>query len=117
MPRGQREAATTIGMEHWQAMRRIILPQASRIAVPPLSNTLLSLVKDTSLVSVVLVTDLFREAQNAAAVSFEYLPPYALAALYCWVICFVLPCCAAARRSRPRRRRSGRRRPRGSRAR
>ena len=48
-------------------MRRIILPQAARIAVPPLSNTLLSLIKDTSLASVVLVPELFREAQNAAA--------------------------------------------------
>lgn len=90
VPRGQVEAATTIGMEPWQAMRRIVLPQAARIAVPPLSNTLLSLVKDTSLVSVVLVTELFREAQIAAAFSLEYLPLYTLAALYYWVICFVL---------------------------
>jgi ABC-type amino acid transport system permease subunit len=58
--------------------------------VPPLSNTLLSLVKDTSLVSIVLVTELFREAQNAAAVSTRYLPLYLLAALYYWVICFLL---------------------------
>ncbi|WP_193614013.1 ABC transporter permease subunit [Nocardioides lijunqiniae] len=90
VPRGQLEAATTIGMERWQAMRRIVLPQAARIAVPPLSNSLLSLVKDTSLVSVVLVTDLFREAQNAAAFSQQYLPLYMFAALYYWVICFAL---------------------------
>lgn len=90
VPRGQLEAATTIGMERWQAMRRIVLPQAARIAVPPLSNSLLSLVKDTSLVSVVLVTDLFREAQIAAAFSSEFMPLYVLAALYYWVICFAL---------------------------
>ena len=90
VPRGQVEAATTIGMERWQAMRRIVLPQAARIAVPPLSNTLLSLVKDTSLVSVVLVTDLFREAQLAAALSTEYLPLYLLAALYYWIVCSAL---------------------------
>lgn len=90
VPRGQVEAATTIGMERWQAMRRIVLPQAARIAVPPLSNTLVSLVKDTSLVSVVLVTELFREAQLAAALSTEYLSLFALAALYYWVICLVL---------------------------
>jgi His/Glu/Gln/Arg/opine family amino acid ABC transporter permease subunit len=90
VPRGQVEAATTIGMERWQALRRIVLPQAARIAVPPLSNTLVSLVKDTSLVSVVLVPDLFREAQLAAALSTEFLPLYALAALYYWVVCFVL---------------------------
>jgi His/Glu/Gln/Arg/opine family amino acid ABC transporter permease subunit len=90
VPRGQLEAATTIGMERWQAMRRIVLPQAARIAVPPLSNSLLSLVKDTSLVSVVLVTDLFREAQNAAAFSGQFMPLYIFAALYYWVICFAL---------------------------
>jgi His/Glu/Gln/Arg/opine family amino acid ABC transporter permease subunit len=90
VPRGQFEAATTIGMGYSQSLRRIVLPQALRIAVPPLSNTLLSLVKDTSLVSIVLVTELFREAQNAAAVSTRYLPLYLLAALYYWVICFLL---------------------------
>jgi cystine transport system permease protein len=90
VPRGQFEAATTIGMGYAQSLRRIVLPQALRIAVPPLSNTLLSLVKDTSLVSVVLVTELFREAQNAASVSGKFLALYAFAALYYWVICFLL---------------------------
>lgn len=90
VPRGQFEAATTIGMGYRQLMRRIVLPQAARIAVPPLSNTLLSLVKDTSLVSVVLVTEVFREAQKAASASGEFLPLYAMAALYFWVICFLL---------------------------
>jgi len=90
VPRGQAEAATTLGMGYGQTLRRIVLPQAARIAVPPLSNTLLSLVKDTSLVSIVLVTDLFRVAQNAASVSGEYLPLYVLAAAYFWVICLAL---------------------------
>ena len=90
VPRGQFEAATTIGMDYRQSLRRIVLPQALRIAVPPLSNTLLSLVKDTSLVSVVLVTELLREAVNAASVSGNFLPLYLLAAFYFWVICFVI---------------------------
>jgi cystine transport system permease protein len=90
VPRGQYEAATVIGMDYWQSMRRIVLPQASRIAVPPLSNTLLSLVKDSSLASLVLVPELFREAEVAAALSTEYLPLYALAALYYWVVCYLL---------------------------
>jgi len=90
VPRGQFEAATTIGMGYAQSLRRIVLPQALRIAVPPLSNTLLSLVKDTSLVSVVLVTEVFRVAQTRAAASFDYLPLYTFAAFYFWVICFVL---------------------------
>jgi His/Glu/Gln/Arg/opine family amino acid ABC transporter permease subunit len=90
VPRGQFEAAAVIGMDYWQGMRRIVLPQAARIAVPPLSNTLLSLVKDTSLASVVLVTELFREAQVAAAVSTRVMALYCLAALYYWVICYVI---------------------------
>jgi cystine transport system permease protein len=90
VPRGQFEAATTIGMDYRQTMRRIVLPQAARIAVPPLSNTLLSLIKDTSLASVVLMTELFREAEVAASVSTRYMALYCLAALYYWVICYVV---------------------------
>jgi His/Glu/Gln/Arg/opine family amino acid ABC transporter permease subunit len=90
VPRGQYEAATVIGMEYWQSMRRIVLPQAARIAVPPLSNTLLSLIKDTSLASLILVPELFHEASIAASLTFEYLPLYALAALYYWVVCYLV---------------------------
>jgi His/Glu/Gln/Arg/opine family amino acid ABC transporter permease subunit len=90
VPRGQYEAATVIGMDYWQSMRRIVLPQAARIAVPPLSNTLLSLIKDTALASLVLVPELFREAQVTAAATTEYLPLYAMAALYFWVVCYLV---------------------------
>jgi cystine transport system permease protein len=90
VPRGQYEAATVIGMDYWQSMRRVVLPQAARIAVPPLSNTLLSLVKDTSLASLILVPELFREAEVAAALSTEYLALYGLAALYYWVVCYLI---------------------------
>ena len=91
VPRGQFEAATTIGMDYPQSMRRIVLPQAARIAVPPLSNTLLSLIKDTSLASVVLVPELFREAQNrGGARAPSFLPLYVFAALYYWVVCFLV---------------------------
>jgi His/Glu/Gln/Arg/opine family amino acid ABC transporter permease subunit len=90
VPRGQYEAATVIGMEYWQSMRRIVLPQAARIAVPPLGNTLLSLIKDTALASLVLVPELFREAQVTAAETTEYLPLYTMAALYFWVVCYLV---------------------------
>ncbi len=60
IPKGQWEAAETIGLNYTGALRRIILPQATRVAVPPLSNTLISLVKDTSLASTILVTELLR---------------------------------------------------------
>ncbi|CAN5523275.1 ABC transporter permease subunit [soil metagenome] len=90
IPKGQWEAAETIGMNYPGALRRIILPQAARVAVPPLSNTLISLVKDTSLASTILVTELLRTAQVAAAPTFEFFALYGTAAVYYWVICLVL---------------------------
>jgi His/Glu/Gln/Arg/opine family amino acid ABC transporter permease subunit len=90
IPKGQWEAAATIGMNYRTALRRIVLPQAARVAVPPLSNTLISLVKDTSLASTILVTELLRTAQIAAAPTFEFFALYGTAAVYYWVICLVL---------------------------
>ena len=90
VPRGQWEAAMTVGMGPTTTLRRVVLPQAARIAVPPLSNTLISLVKDTSLVSVVLVTELLRKAQEIAGQTFEFFTLYSVAAVYYWVVCFLL---------------------------
>ena len=89
-PRGQWEAGYTIGMSRTTTLRRLILPQAARVAVPPLSNTFISLVKDTSLASVILVTELFRKAMEIAAFSQEFLLIYIEAALVYWVFCLVL---------------------------
>ncbi|MBB2993619.1 cystine transport system permease protein [Mycolicibacterium iranicum] len=90
IPKGQWEAAETIGLNYAGTLRRIILPQATRVAVPPLSNTLISLVKDTSLASTILVTELLRQAQIIAAPTFEFFALYGTAAVYYWVICLVL---------------------------
>ena len=90
VPKGQFEAASTIGLDYRRTLTRIVFPQAARTAVPPLSNTLISLLKDTSLGSVVLLTELFRESQLAAAESNEFLALYAFAGLYYWVICVAL---------------------------
>lgn len=90
IPKGQWEAAETIGLNYTGTLRRIILPQAARVAVPPLSNTLISLVKDTSLASTILVTELLRQAQIVAAPTFEFFALYGTAAIYYWVICLVL---------------------------
>lgn len=90
VPKGQWEAAHTIGMGRSLALRRIILPQAARVSVPPLSNTFISLVKDTSLASLILVTELFRQAQQIATASSEFMLLYLEAALIYWVICLVL---------------------------
>ncbi|MFI7531106.1 amino acid ABC transporter permease [Nocardia salmonicida] len=87
---GQWEAAQSLGMSYVQTLWDIVFPQAARIAVPPLSNTLISLVKDTSLASTILVTELLRTAQLAAAPTFDFFALYGVAALYYWVICLIL---------------------------
>jgi cystine transport system permease protein len=90
LPKGQWEAASTVGMDYPTTLRRIILPQAARTAVPPLSNTLISLVKDTSLAAVILVPELLQQARVAAAPTFEFLALFGMAAVYYWLICLVL---------------------------
>jgi cystine transport system permease protein len=81
VPRGQWEAAYSIGMSWSQAMRRTILPQATRVAVPPLSNTFISLVKDTSLAAAITVPELFQTAQRIVATTYEPLILYIEAAI------------------------------------
>jgi cystine transport system permease protein len=90
VPKGQWEAGHTIGMSRAQTLRRIILPQAARVSVPPLSNTFISLVKDTSLASLILVTELFKQAQKIAAFTSEFMLLYMEAAVIYWVICLAL---------------------------
>lgn len=90
IPKGQWEAAFSIGMSYTQALRRIILPQAARVSVPPLSNSFISLVKDTSLAATILVSEMFRKAQEIAAATYEPLLIYSEAALIYWVLCMVL---------------------------
>jgi L-cystine transport system permease protein len=90
VPGGQWEAAYTIGMPRATTLRRIVLPQATRVSVPPLSNTFISLVKDTSLASLILVTEAFREAQNIAAFTSEFMLLYLEAALIYWLFCTAL---------------------------
>ena len=81
VPKGQWEAAYSIGMNWPQAMRRTILPQAARVAVPPLSNTFISLVKDTSLAAAITVPEMFQAAQRIVATTYEPLILYIEAAL------------------------------------
>ena len=90
VPKGQWEAGYTIGMSHATTLRRIILPQAARVSVPPLSNTFISLVKDTSLASLILVTELFRVSQEIAAFTQDFMLLYLEAALIYWLFCLAL---------------------------
>jgi ABC-type amino acid transport system permease subunit len=64
---GQMEAARALGMDYWQAMRRVILPQTFRRVVPPLTNESIALLKDSSLVSVIGLTELARTGQELAS--------------------------------------------------
>ncbi|MFQ2483236.1 amino acid ABC transporter permease [Aeromonas caviae] len=90
IPKGQWEAAYSIGMNWPQVMWRVILPQAARIAVPPLSNTFISLVKDTSLAAAVTVPELFQAAQRLASVTYEPLILYIETALIYLMLSSVL---------------------------
>lgn len=90
VPRGQWEAASTIGMGYVTTLRRVVLPQAVRTAIPPLSNTLISLVKDTSLASTILVGEILRKAQEIAAPTYQFFLLYGVAAVFYWVVCQLL---------------------------
>ena len=79
--KGQWEASYSVGMSWVQTMRRTILPLATRVAIPPLSNSFISLIKDTSLAAVLTVPELFQASQRIAAVTYEPLILYCEAAL------------------------------------
>ncbi|MCM3337545.1 amino acid ABC transporter permease [Paenibacillus sp. MER TA 81-3] len=81
IPQGQWEAADSLGMTRAQILRRIILPQAARVSVPPLSNSFISLVKDTSLAATITVTEMFQRAQQIAAATYEHMLIYCEVAL------------------------------------
>ncbi|MBQ6119559.1 MAG: amino acid ABC transporter permease [Clostridia bacterium] len=76
VPVGQMEAGYCVGMTYFQIMRRIVLPQAMRTAFPPLSNSLISMVKDTSLAANITVTEMFMVTQRIVARTYEPLLLY-----------------------------------------
>ena len=90
VPRGQIEAGYTVGMSYLQILRRIVLPQAFRIAFPPLFNELISLTKDTSLAASITLSEMFRAAQKIAARTMEPFVLYCEVAFVYLIICTVL---------------------------
>ena len=88
--KGQWEAAAVLGMSRGQALRRVILPQAARTAVAPLSNSFISLVKDTSLAATIQVPELFRQAQLITARTYEIFAMYLAAAALYWILSSLL---------------------------
>ncbi|ERK29230.1 amino acid ABC transporter permease [Clostridium intestinale] len=88
--KGQWEAAYSIGMTKRQALDRIILPQAARVSIPPLFNSFISLVKDTSLAASITLTEMFQVAQRITAATYEPLVLYCEAAFIYLMFCTVL---------------------------
>lgn len=88
--RGQWSASFSLGLNYAQTLRFVVVPQAMRVAVPSMSNTLISLIKDTSLVSVITVTELMLATKEVIATSFRPLPLYVAAACVYWALslCF-----------------------------
>jgi polar amino acid transport system permease protein len=81
IPKGQVEAARSLGMNYFQTMRHVILPQAVRVILPPMGNEFVSLLKDSSLVSVVAVADMTRRGQEFMSVNFIPLETWLMIAL------------------------------------
>ena len=90
VPTGQMEAAYCVGMSYPQAMLRIVLPQAAKTAFPPLSNSLIGLVKDTSLAYSVTIVEVLATAQRIASRTYDYFWLYLEAGFIYLIICTVL---------------------------
>lgn len=88
--RGQYETAEAFGMTRWRALRRIVLPQAMRAIVPPTGNQLISMIKATSLVSVIAMGDLLYSAQAVYNRTFEVIPLLIVAVLWYLLITSIL---------------------------
>jgi polar amino acid transport system permease protein len=81
IPKGQMEAALALGLSRGKAMRYIILPQTIKIILPPIGNEFIALLKDSSLVSILAVSDLLRRGREFASRTFEYFETLTVVAL------------------------------------
>ena len=90
VPYGQMEAGECIGMSYMQIMRRILLPQALRISFPTLANSIISMVKDTSLAANITVTEMFIATQRIVARTYEPLALYIEVGIIYLIFCTVL---------------------------
>jgi putative amino-acid transport system permease protein len=84
--KGQMEASLSVGMTQWQGMRRIVFPQAARVAVPSLGNTFIDLVKGSSLAFIMGVAEILAKAQMSAAANYRFFESYLVVALIYWAI-------------------------------
>lgn len=82
VPKGQFEAASSLGLGFWMTMRKVIFPQAMRIVIPPHASNCVSIIKDTSLASVVAMSDLLKQATDAQALFANPTPLIGAAIIY-----------------------------------
>jgi ABC-type amino acid transport system permease subunit len=90
VPKGQYEAAQTIGMTRFKTMRWVVLPQAIRVVLAPIGNVAISLLKDTSVASLIATPDLMLRAQDLSSVYFMPLETYLIVGAMYFVLCFPL---------------------------
>lgn len=90
IPKGQWEAAESLGMTYWQMLRRVIAPQTIRISLPPVTNDFIDLVKGTSLAASITIADMFMITQQITARTYEPLLLYTLVAFIYLMIITVL---------------------------
>ena len=90
VPKGQTEAARSLGFNNFQTMTLVILPQAMRTILPPIGNECIAMLKDTSLVSIIAVADLLRRGREFASQTFDYFETYTVIALVYLIITLLL---------------------------
>lgn len=100
---GQLEACYSVNMTTWQALRRVIIPQAFTVALPALGNALISLLKETSLVFNISVVELMAQAKIIGSRSFRFFEVYIVVSAIYWVICMALERLLGAVEKRSRR--------------
>ncbi len=90
IPKGQMEASLALGMTRTQAMWKVIIPQTIKVILPPIGNEFIALLKDSSLVSILAVSDLLRRGREYASTSFMYFESYTMVALVYLIITLFL---------------------------
>jgi arginine/lysine/histidine transport system permease protein len=90
VPKGQTEGALSLGFSRWEAMVRIIIPQAIKNILPVIGNEFVTLIKESSQVSVIGMADLMYTATTIQGISFQPFPPLVIVAVYYFILTFVV---------------------------
>ncbi|EOI00355.1 His/Glu/Gln/Arg/opine family amino ABC transporter, permease, 3-TM region [Enterococcus moraviensis ATCC BAA-383] len=90
VPKGQFEAAYSQGFSYSKTMRYVVLPQAWRIMLPPLTNQIVNLIKNTSTVAIISGADVMFTANSWSSINLNYIPAFALAGFLYFILCFPL---------------------------